>query len=238
MGAKSTLAKGPRCMVKVQRFGSPNPGPGWDWRAQIDLEDRLMAALASVLPTLVRDHGRDYPGEFWAAGDYTLGLNDQDLADALGDALWAANGGFCRLSVYRYERGQHLGEAREIEPEPQVPANSLGLSELELDEIVGSFDTDDGPSHMARFIDLYLLTPAQRRILSEHGVLPIDLNNGQYPISLVPAIDAMFADWNQRMGKRFFGSAGIDGLIETIEDNLDADFDDDPDNEGLTFRPR
>jgi hypothetical protein len=239
MATRATPAKGPWCAIEVQRFGPFCSDASWDWRAQAALEDRILVALASVLPTLVRDRSRDYPGRLWAVGEYTLALDDTDLADTLGAAVWAANGGFCHVTVYRFERGQFAGQGRQIVPEPAgIPGNSLGLSDLELDEILASIKTDDGERELARFIDMYLLTSEQRRILAEHGVLVSDLNDGEFPISLASTIDKMFADWNARSGQKLFVDLDETGLIESIEDNLDADFYDDPGTDGLSFRPR
>lgn len=62
---------------------------------------------------------------------------------------------------------------------------------------------------LVRAIKTYLLTDAQRAILVKYDWSIEDILNGrnEYPdADAEPAQEAMFADWNQRIGSNTFGA--------------------------------
>lgn len=217
-----------------------NKAAGLLVRVERMADDRIYLieeALISAYPTLKRSRDSS-AGEIYLWGKWKLDADDRTLADAIGALVWATNGRYCAVEVTRWEKGQWPGQGgRTLSPKPSTaPANSLGMTDAALDEMVGHWREDDGERHCVRDIKRVLLTANQKRILDEHDLNVADVLNGRCPMVLGDAVNRMLRDWNDRLGFDYFTATDLGDIIDAIEDGFNADLLSTSD--GFTLAPR
>lgn len=68
-----------------------------------------------------------------------------------------------------------------------------------------NWDNPDTEEDTIRLIKKYLRTPEQKALLDEADLSIEDLLNGRYANGYQGLAESLFADWNQRLGKKEFG---------------------------------
>ena len=61
-----------------------------------------------------------------------------------------------------------------------------------------------GENDLVMFIMETLIHPSQTLLLDENNLSISDILNGRFPLELVPSIQAIFLDWNLKLGTTLF----------------------------------
>lgn len=88
-----------------------------------------------------------------------------------------------------------------INPDAVTLSDNIGICYEDAKSLIeGSWEESD----VVYFLKQYLRTPAQKKILDDLDYSIDDMMNGRIEMQDIPAIDAIFIDWNTRMGIKFF----------------------------------
>ena len=91
--------------------------------------------------------------------------------------------------------------AKQHNTDAEILSNNIGIC---YDDAISLIEGNWEESEVVHFLKQHLRTPAQKKILNDFDYSIEDMMNGRIEIQDISMINAIFDDWNSRMGIRFY----------------------------------
>ena len=88
-----------------------------------------------------------------------------------------------------------------INPDAKTLSDNIGIPYAAAISLIEGYWEE---SDVVYFLNQYLRTPAQKKILDDLDYSIEDMLNGRIEFKDIPAVDPIFLDWNARMGIKYF----------------------------------